>query len=390
MHAMRIVDVRTYVAPPPAGSWLNEIRVCTPMSIYPEYKSSRGTWRGPNTQDVFVQVVTDEGLIGLGITRGGCVVQTIIDQHLRALLLGKDPRNVELLWEQMFRATLAYGRKGAPIMAVSAIDLALWDLLAKWMGQPLYRLLGGAVREELPVYATHPDPHELVREGYVGTKIPMSYGPDDGKEGLHKNVERVAEVRASVGPNVDVMVDCWMSWDVKYTLEFARAVEPYALRWIEEPLPPDDYDGYSELRRRIVGTQIATGEHEYTRWGFKELLERGCADILQPDVAWSGGISEIRRVAAMAAAYGTPVIPHNGVMQPWATHMMLATGNCPLAEYIIFYGPKDTAPPPLMLGELRPQNGRVRPRDDPGAGVEFDVAEWQRQTSARADRAPNR
>ena len=120
---MRIVEVRTYVAPPPAGSWLNEIRVSTPMSIYPEYQSSRSSWRGPNTQDVFIQVVTDEGLTGLGITRGGCIVQTIIDQHLRALLLGKDARNVELLWEQMYRATLAYGRKGAPIMAVSKVKI---------------------------------------------------------------------------------------------------------------------------------------------------------------------------------------------------------------------------------------------------------------------------
>ena len=139
---MKIVDVRTYVAPPPGGSWLNEVRVSTPMSIYPEYKSSRGTWRGPNTQDVFIEVESDEGVSGLGITRGGVVAQVIVDRHLKALLLGKDPRNVELLWDQMYRATLAYGRKGAPIMALSGVDLALWDLLAKWMGQPLYRVLG--------------------------------------------------------------------------------------------------------------------------------------------------------------------------------------------------------------------------------------------------------
>jgi L-rhamnonate dehydratase len=381
---MKIVDVRTYVAPPPGGSWLNEIRVSTPMSIYPEYKASRGTWRGPNTQDVFVEVVSDEGVSGLGITRGGRVAQTIVDVHLRELLLGKDPRDVELLWEQMYRATLAYGRKGAPIMALSGVDLALWDLLAKWMGQPLYRLLGGAVCESLPVYATHPDPHALVREGYVGTKIPMSYGPADGREGLRRNVERVAEIRSAVGPDIDIMVDCWMSWDVPYTLNFARAAAPHALRWIEEPLPPDDYDGYRELRRAVTGTQIATGEHEYTRWGFKELLTRGCADVLQPDIAWSGGITEIRRVMAMASAYAIPVIPHNGIMQPWATHLMYATPICPLAEHIVFHGPGERAPPPIMTGALVPQRGRVRPRDDPGAGVALDVEEWRRQTAARA------
>jgi L-rhamnonate dehydratase len=381
---MRIVDVRTYVAPPPAASWLNETQVSTPMSIYPQYQGRRSSWRGPNTQDVYIEVVSDEGLSGLGVTRGGIIVQTIIDHHLRALLLGMDHRDVELIWEQLFRATLAYGRKGAPIMAISGVDLALWDLLAKWMGQPLYRLLGGAMQDSLPVYATHPNPKMLAAEGYVGTKIPMAYGLAEGRAGLAKNVERVAQVREAVGADVDVMVDCWMSWDVRYTLEFAQAAREYRVRWIEEPLPPDDYDGYTELRRRITGTQVATGEHEYTRWGFKELLDRECADILQPDVAWSGGISEIRRVAAMAAARGIPVIPHNGVMQPWATHLMLATPNCPLAEHIVFPAEHAAQTRPLMLGELVPQAGRVRPSDMPGAGVSFDVDEWRRQTAHAA------
>jgi L-rhamnonate dehydratase len=265
-------------------------------------------------------------------------------------------------------------------MALSAIDLALWDLLAKWMGQPLHRLLGGKVQETLPVYATHPDPRALVRDGYVGAKMPMSYGPVDGKEGLRRNVQRVAEMRDAVGSDIDIMVDCWMSWNVDYTLDFAREVEPFGLRWIEEPLPPDDYDGYAELRRRIRGTRIATGEHEYTRWGFKELLTRGCADVIQPDIAWCGGISEIRRVMAMASAWDIPVIPHNGVLQPWAMHLMMTVTGCPLAEHVVFHRPEDDPPPPLMTGELVPVNGRVTVRDDPGAGVGFDVEEWRRQT----------
>ncbi len=295
--------------------------------------------------------------------------------------MGADPRDVELLWEQMYRATLAYGRKGAPIMALSAIDLALWDLLAKWMGQPLYRVLGGAVRDFLPVYATHPDSHALAREGFVGAKTPMAYGPVDGKEGLRKNVARVAEMREAVGPDIDIMVDCWMSWSVDYTLAFARETASLGVRWIEEPLPPDDYDGYAELRRRIRGPLIATGEHEYTRWGFKTLLTRGCADVLQPDVAWGGGVSEFRRIAAMASAYDIPVIPHNGLLQPWATHAMMTMHNAPLAEYIVFEAKGETLPPPLMKGELKPVQGRVRPTDRPGAGIEFDAEEWRRQVA---------
>ncbi|MBZ9894359.1 MULTISPECIES: enolase C-terminal domain-like protein [unclassified Mesorhizobium] len=381
---MRILDVRSYIAPPPRGSWLNEIRVSTPMSAYPEYGGKRGGWRGPNAQDVFIEIIADDGLTGVGMTRGGAIVETIVAQHLKGLLVGKDPRNIEMLWDQMYLSTLAYGRKGAPVMALSGIDLALWDLLGKWMGQPLYRILGGEMRASLPCYATHPDSDALVKEGYIGTKLPMAYGPPDGKEGLRRNVERVAEVRETVGPDIDIMVDCWMSWTVDYTLEFARAAAEYRVRWIEEPLLPDDLDGHVELRRRLNGPLVATGEHEYTRWGFRDLIERGCADILQPDVAWCGGITEIRRVAAMASSHGIPVIPHNGVLQPWATHLMMATPNCPLAEYLVFYGPNDEAPPPLMLGELKPENGRVRPSEQPGAGIEFDHEEWRRQTAARS------
>ena len=207
----------------------------------------------------------------------------------------------------------------------------------------------------------------------------MAYGPTDGKEGLRKNVEQVARMREAIGPDIDIMVDCWMSWSIDYTLAFARDAESYGVRWIEEPLQPDDYDGYAELRRRIRGTQIATGEHEYTRYGFRELLVRGCADVLQPDVAWCGGITEIRRVVAMASAYDIPVVPHNGVMQPWATHLMIASPNCPLAEHIIFQAAGGVAPAPLMHGELEPKSGRVRPSDAPGAGVSFDHDEWRRQ-----------
>lgn len=378
---MRIVDIRTHVAPPPV-SWLNQARVSTPMSIYPKFSEKRASWRGPNTQDVFVEVVTDEGLTGLGVTRGGAIVQVIIDQHLRGLLIGSDPRDVELLWEQMYRATLAYGRKGAPIMALSAIDLALWDLLGKWMGQPLYRVLGGAVRDTLPVYATHPDSAQLASEGYVGAKMPMAYGPADGKEGLRRNVQKVAEMREAIGPDIDIMVDCWMSWTVDYALDFAREARSLSVRWIEEPLPPDDYDGYAQLRRRVRDTQIATGEHEYTRWGFLELLKRDCADVLQPDVAWCGGVSEIRKVIAMASAFNIPVVPHNGVLQPWATHLMIASQNCPLAEHIVFEADSRVRLPSMMKGELRPVGGKVRPCDLPGAGIEFDVDEWRRQTGA--------
>src|SRR5262249_24013437 len=157
-------------------------------------------------------------------------------------------------------------------------------------------------------------------------------GPWDGRAGLERNVQAVAEARQAAGPGVEVMVDCFMAWDVDYTLRFARAAREHDLRWIEEPLPPDDYAGYATLPRRVGGTQIATGGHEDGRGGFWELLGRGCADVLQPDVAWAGGLSEVRRIAALAAAHDVIVVPHAGGLQPWTVHLMVATPNCPLAE----------------------------------------------------------
>ncbi|MCC6176644.1 MAG: L-rhamnonate dehydratase [Chloroflexi bacterium] len=378
---MRITEIRAHVAPPPARSWLNESLVATPMSIFPRFKARRSSWRGPGTQNVYVEVLTDEGLTGVGQCSGGVVAKAIVEHHLSPLLVGEDPRPVEQHWELMFRATLPYGRKGVAIMAISGVDLALWDLFAKWLGQPLYRALGGPLRDDLPVYGTHPVPAEMAREGYVAYKVPAAYGPADGKAGLDRNIERIAQARQDVGPNVDVMIDCWMSWDLPYSLAFAEAARPYGLRWIEEPLPPDDYEGYAELRRRVTWTQIATGEHEYTRWGFRELLERGCADVIQPDLAWGGGISEGRKIAALAAAHNVPVVPHAGGLQPWTVHFMLATQNCPLAEYVVFYGPNDVAPPPVLLGAPHPEMGRLRAPTRPGAGVELDLEELRRQSA---------
>lgn len=378
---MQITDVRTYLAPETGTSWINNTRIANPMTPYAQFSERRSSWRGPSGRSVYIEVATDKGVTGLGETRGGEVTQAIVEGHLKTLLVGSDPRNIEILWEQMFRATLPYGRKGVPILAISGVDLALWDLLAKLLDQPLYRLLGGATKTALPVYATHPDPATLVREGYVGMKVPMAFGPTDGKGGLQANLERVATAREAVGPDIDLMVDCYMAWDVEYTLAFAREAESYNIRWIEESLPPDDYDGYAELRRRLNWTRIATGEHEYTRWGFRELLDRGCADVLQPDVAWAGGITEVRRIAAMASAFNLPVIPHAGGVQPWTIHWMYATTNCPMAESIVFYSTSDQAPPPILRTDYQFQDGQLRPSERPGAGVEIDWSELERQSA---------
>jgi L-rhamnonate dehydratase len=369
---MKIVDIRCVVEPFSSTTWLDERQVANPMAAFPRFRGPRSLWRGPGADALRVFVLTDEGVVGAGECRGGEVARAIVEGHLRPLLLGTDPRDLELRWEEMWRAVLPYGRKGVAVMAVSAIDLALWDLLARWLGQPLYRLLGGAVRDSVPAYATHPEPGDVAAAGFSGLKVPMPCGPWDGRAGLARNVEAVATARQAAGRGVDLMVDCFMSWDVDYTVRFARAAREHDLRWIEEPLPPDDYPGYARLRRRIGWTQIATGEHEYGRWGFRELLTRGCADVLQPDVAWAGGLSEVRKIADLASAHDVIVVPHAGGLQPWTVHLMVATPNCPLAETIVFRA-QDRRPPASIRSLAVLESGRYRPNETPGAGVEILV-----------------
>ena len=169
-----------------------------------------------------------------------------------------------------------------------------------------------------------------------------------------------------------------MAWNVDYTLRMTRLVEPYRIRWIEECLPPDDFAGYAELTAKSL-IPVATGEHEYTRWGYKELIERRCCHILQPDLAWVGGITEVKKIAAMASAWGLDVIPHGGGLHPWGLHFILSTVNCPLAEWVVIgnQGEADPIRPlyPYLGGAPLPVDGHIRPSDAPGIGTTV-IAEW--------------
>ncbi len=168
------------------------------------------------------------------------------------------------------------------------------------------------------------------------------------------------------------MLDCYMAWNVDYTLRMARLIEPYRIRWIEECLPPDDYEGYAEITAKITSTTVATGEHEYTRWGFKELIARRCCHVIQPDLAWMGGITEALKVAAIASAWGIDVIPHAGGLQPWALHFIAAQVNCPMAECVVIGGEDSRSIGsiyPHLQGIPLPENGYINPSDTPGIGV---------------------
>jgi L-rhamnonate dehydratase len=296
---------------PAAGSWSTQgVEVSAPLNIYPEYKATRSSFAAKNVPGFTVEVTTDKGITGYG--NGGPGGGFIVEGHLAQLMMGRDPFDIERNWDINWRATESYGQEGVTMNAISGFDNALWDIVGKALGVPIYELLGGETKPRIPAYCTGNDIDQHVAFGFKRVKVAMPYGPPSGYKGMDGNVELVARARKAVGADGDVMCDCWMSWDEPYTIEMAKRLEPYHVKWLEEVLPPYDMEGFGRLKKEIKSTLIATGEHIYGRYGFRRLLEADGASIWQPDVTWCGGITELRRIGALAAAYDIPVIPHNG------------------------------------------------------------------------------
>ena len=263
------------------------------------------------------------------------------------------------------------------IEVISGIDIALWDLVAKALGQPVYNLIGGKTKDPIPVYLTGALTEVELARGFRHVKIPVIYGPADGKEGLRKNVELVKETRRRLGPEGDLMLDCYMALDVAYTIQLARAVAEFDVLWIEEPVPPDQIDSYRRLKDALPDMLIAGGEHEFTRYGFRDLIEKEAVDILQPDIYRAGGVSELKKIAAMASAHGLPVIPH-GVGAP-TYHFVASTPGCPRAEYVDILAQGGR---PVLKGEPQPKNGFLDLSDAPGFGYELDEEVFGRKAPA--------
>ena len=287
------------------------------------------------------EVFTDAGLVGIGnAALAPRVTKQVIDLHLAPLLIGADPWDVEFHWQHMYRKTMAFGRKGIGMVAISAVDIALWDLIGKAARQPVYRLLGGRTKPRIPVYASRlystplddlaAEAAKYRDEGYRAMKLRFGWGPTDGARGMQKNLDLVRTVRETVGDTIDVMADAYMGWTLDYARRMLPLLEPYHLRWLEEPVIPDDIHGYAELRRQRR-VPIAGGEHEFTLLGFRELIEAQAVDYIQFDTNRVGGITQARKIAALAEAHGIPVIPHAGQMHNY--HVVMASLNSPMAEF---------------------------------------------------------
>lgn len=357
--------------------WIDD-HIATPMSKYPEYRQSRQSFGLNVLGTLVVEIEASDGTVGFSVTTGGELGCWIVEKHLARFIEGAKVTDIEKIWDQMFSSTLFYGRKGIVLNTISGVDLALWDLLAKVRQEPVHVLLGGAVRDELCFYATGARPDLAKQMGFIGGKMPLHHGPAEGDAGLQKNLEMLGEMRQRVGNDFWLTYDCWMSLDVEYATRLAQAAQEHNLRWIEEALPPDDYWGYAELRRRMPrGMMVTTGEHEATRWGFRLLLEMECCDILQPDVGWCGGITELLKISALADQRGKLVIPHGSSV--YSYHFVITQQNSPFAEFLMMAPKADEVVAmfnPQLLDEPVPVNGRMKisALDRPGFGVRLNPA----------------
>ncbi len=357
-----------------AGShWIDD-HIATPMSRYPEYRQSRRSFGINVLGTLVVEIEAADGTTGFAVTTGGEPAAYIVEHHLARFLEGRDPTEVERIWDQMYFSTQYYGRKGLVVNAISGIDLALWDLLGRLRGEPVYQLLGGKVRDELIFYATGSRPDLAQQMGFIGGKLPLHHGPAEGEEGLSRNLEALGEMRSRVGADFWLMLDCWMSLDLPYAVRLAHGAQAHGLKWIEEALSPDDYWGYAQLKRSTPpGMLVTTGEHEATRWGFRMLLEMNCCDIIQPDVGWCGGLTELQKIAALADSRGVLVIPHGSSV--YSYHFVITRHNSPFAEFLMMAPAADRVVPmfhPQLIGEPVPVNGRLKLPDTPGFGVELN------------------
>jgi L-alanine-DL-glutamate epimerase-like enolase superfamily enzyme len=365
----------------------HEERIARPLDRYPEFRdegpSGERRRRGgtETVRQIFVEILTDDGPAGLyGPLMGKQAA--IIGERLKPFLIGRDPLAGELLWDQMSLID-RHGRTGYMTMAISAIDNALWDLKGKLFGVPVYRLLGGPTREALRPYASmlgfSLEP-EAVRErvtqfqemGFTAQKWFFRHGPSAGREGMQKNLTLVRTLREAVGEGYDLMFDCFQSWDVPYAVAMAREMLAYRPTWLEEPLPANDLDGFVRIRQ-ATGIPLATGEHLDTRWGVKPYLEAGILDFLQTDPEWTGGITELVKICAMAAVYGVKVVPHGHHIAA-AAHVVASQppALCPMVEYLIEHKERQQA---LLKNPLIPVNGMIPLPTAPGL-IELDEAKY--------------
>ncbi len=345
-----------------------------------EISRVEGERNGKPVSALYLTLKTSHGPDGLygPIDKEAAIV---VDQQLRSFLLGRDALAMEDLWYNMFRSN-RHSRHGLFMMAISAVDNALWDLRGRYFDVPVYRLLGGPTRPSVEAYASclgySTEPGELARkaaalkeEGYRYEKWFLVHGPEDGADGMRRNVEIVRTLREAVGDEVQLMFDAYSRWDLTYALEWAHKVERYRPHWIEEAFHPEKLDSFTALRSAI-SFPVASGEHLYGRWEVEKYLRAGALNIVQADPEWCGGISELVKITTAASLHDARVIPHGHSLHA-ALHVVASQPamTCPLVEYLLIKLPGYYH---FERTPLVPADGRIALPEGPGFGIELDPA----------------
>jgi D-galactarolactone cycloisomerase len=358
-----------------------------PLAIPMKPMDPPSTWRAGTRKQIVVRVVTDEGLTGTGeaFAYGApLAVCAVIEESLAPLLVGQDAARIEALVDLMHRATMIYGRRGLAMFAISGIEIALWDLLGKALDAPVSALLGGVVRSRLPAYASllrYDSPADVARAcaRFVSQGFRMLK--------LHQtDLLSVCAAREAVGPDVDLMLDTNCPWGPDEAIRMARALVPYRLFWLEEPVwPPEDYAGLARVAA-ATETPIALGENESTLYGFRQIIAQRAGDILQPSITKVGGISEFRKIVALAQAANVPIAPHSFYFGPGLAatlHVAASFGGDLPVEF-----PTGELEIPFLTHPIGARDGRVDVPPGPGLGVEINEEALRRYPYALAAARP--
>jgi D-galactarolactone cycloisomerase len=380
---MKVTDVITHVLSTPLAE---------PFAFSMGWVHRRST--------MIVEITTDTGVTGWGESlchglQPPEIAATIVETALKPIVLGQDPFDVDVLWERMYNLTRPFGQKGAVPNAISAVDIALWDCLGRSLRMPVHKLLGGAYRTHVQPYATgfyrtkgKSYPADAIEEakrhvgnGFTAMKLKTGFG-------VEEDIDYIFAVRQGIGVGPKLMIDANHAYNVASARRILKAIEPAAIHWFEEPISPEDIDGYRELKG-LTSIYLAAGENEFTKFGFRDWIAKRAVDILQPDLCSAGGFTECRKIAALAQAWHTMLIPHvwaSGIGLAASLQFLATIPPSPLAlkpiEPMLEY---DQSSHPfrqdLIFGAIGMVDGRVQIPTGPGLGVEInrDVIETYQQ-----------
>jgi len=341
------------------------LKIKSVSAVYPNYQHTAPSWR-THLWQIIVRIETNTGQIGWGYGGGGKAAVEIVNGHFAEILVGKSFESISDIsdiWDFLYTASIPYGRKGVAIMALSGVDLALFDSLAKAEMKPVANLLADTIKDRMRCYATGLDTDYYAELGFTAQKFPFQW---KGNESETAGVAMGEKARSALGKDAEVMFDVYMTWNSEITLRMHNALKHVGIHWYEDILTPDDLEELSVIRTKIYPVNMAGGEHEFTAHGFADIARTKAYDIWQPDITWCGGITAGLQIVALALANNAKVVPHRGA-EPWGLHLIASTACEDFAE--ILPGIRGDNKDDLWVGAPEPVDGYIQIEDEPGFGI---------------------